>query len=122
MPLELDNIIASGNFKLICLSPLDIERMVSEEKRESAISERITDGVSQYLSANIKLGIKMAILDDVLPMLTGTEIENFLNFVRGMNLDQVIFTSKYPDQASSLMRDPKDTLQIDLGARKKLET
>ena len=107
VPLELDNIITPRNFKLIYLEPLDLEKSVSEEKRESSVSERMVDAVSYLLGINVKVEIKMAIIDGVLALLTGTKAENFLSLIRGIGLDQTIFMVKYSDQAGPLMKEPK---------------
>jgi len=117
VPLELDNIITPRKFKLIYLEPLDLEKRVSEEKRASSVSERMVDAVSYFLGINVKVKIKMAIIDGVLALLTRTNSENLISLVRGMDLDQTIFMVKYSDQAGPLMKDPKDTLLIDLDKR-----
>jgi len=82
VPLGLDKIITPRNFKLIYLEPLDLEKSVNEEKKESAVSERMVDAVSHLLGINVKLEIKMAIIDGVLALLTETKTENFLSFIR----------------------------------------
>jgi energy-coupling factor transporter ATP-binding protein EcfA2 len=113
VPLELDKIMTPKNFNLIYLES-NLEKSVSEEKSKSPVSERTKDKAAKLLGMNVKLGIKMGIIDGVPGLLTGKNTEDFLNFVRTVGLDQTIFMVKYRDQAGPLMKKTEDTLLIHL--------
>ena len=105
VPLKLAEILTPTRFECLHLTPrLDWE---TEVRTEEAISKRLTFAIAKRLLTNIRLGLRMAIIEDVLGFMTGKEREDLIVLIRKMNLDQVIFLTKYADQAVSLIDELK---------------
>jgi len=99
--LDFDKIITSKAWKHIYLNPLSLEL----ENTNESTAARITRSVIKYLSLNVKSGVKMAILDDILRCLDEDHREKLLSLISELALEQLIITVRYLDQ---LPRDLED--------------
>ena len=89
---EIDNVITSKTFKFIYFDPSSAFERQCNNNLPRAV--HMTQTICERLKLNLRLNIRMAFLDGVLPLLSEEHGKNLLNHIVSSGLEQTIIMEK----------------------------